>query len=54
MADTKDDDPLTLDELTELLANVEGISPEELERGAAELEIAPPWDADIEQEDDAD
>jgi len=30
------------EDLTELLASTEGTAPEEIERGAAKLEIAPP------------
>jgi Trp operon repressor len=40
-------DVLTLEELTEELADATGASVEEIERGAAELEIAPPEEADI-------
>lgn len=41
------DDALTLEELSELLAEVEGTTPEEIERGADELDIAPPDEATI-------
>ncbi|MDB2276646.1 hypothetical protein PM022_19410 [Halorubrum ezzemoulense] len=40
-----DADMVSDDELTELLADTEGTTPEEIERGAAELEIAPPGEA---------
>lgn len=42
-----DADIVSDEELTELLANAEGTTPEEIERGAAELEIAPPEEATI-------
>ncbi|WP_254921829.1 hypothetical protein [Halorubrum ezzemoulense] len=35
------------EELTELLAEAEGMTPEEIERGAAELDIAPPEEATV-------
>lgn len=41
------DEVLSMDELTELLAEVEGTTPEELERQAEEFDIAPPEDATI-------
>jgi len=39
------EDALTLEELSEFLAEVEGTTPEAIERGAAALEIAPPEEA---------
>jgi len=42
-----DADMVSDEELTELLANAEGTTPEEIERGAAELEIAPPEEATV-------
>jgi hypothetical protein len=39
-------DMLSLDELTELLAEAEGTTPEEIERGA-EFDIAPPWEGTL-------
>ena len=44
------EDALTLEELSEVLAEVEGTTPEEIERGASELEIAPPEEAIIVEE----
>lgn len=41
---------LTLRELSERLAEIEGTTPEEIERGAAELDLAPPWEAEIVEE----
>ncbi|QCC47219.1 hypothetical protein DV707_05765 [Halobellus limi] len=41
------EDPLSTDELTELLAEAEGTTPEAIERGAAEIEIAPPSEANV-------
>ena len=41
------EDALTLEELSEVLAEVEGTTPEEIERGAAGLEIAPPEEATV-------
>lgn len=41
------EDALTLRELSEVLADVEGTTPEEIERGAAEIEIAPPEEASV-------
>jgi len=38
---------VSLDELTELLAGTEGITPEETERGAADLDTAPPWEGTL-------
>ena len=40
-----DADMVSHEELTVLLADAEGTTPEEIERGAAELEIAPPEEA---------
>jgi len=42
-----DDGTISVEELTELLADVEGTTPEEIERGAAELDIAPPEEATV-------
>lgn len=42
-----DADMVSDEELTELLADAEGTTPEEIERGAAELEIAPPEGATV-------
>ena len=42
-----DADMVSDEELTELLADAEGTTPEEIERGAAELEIAPPREATV-------
>lgn len=36
-------DTVSLEELSEILAEATGESVEELEKGAAELDIAPPW-----------
>ena len=41
------EDALSPRELSELLAEVEGTTADEIERGAAELEIAPPEEADV-------
>jgi hypothetical protein len=41
------EEPLSTDELTELLAEAEGTTPEAIEQGAAEIEIAPPSEADV-------
>lgn len=38
---------LTLEELSEVLADAEGTTPEEIERGAAEIDIAPPEEATV-------
>lgn len=45
-----EEEVLTVDELTELLAEVTGTTPEEIERGAAELDLALPWEAEIVEE----
>ena len=42
-----DADTISDEGLTELLADTEGITPEEIERGAVELEIAPPEEATV-------
>ncbi|WP_154020507.1 hypothetical protein [Halorubrum halophilum] len=42
-----DADMISDEELTELLADAEGTTPQEIERGAAKLEIAPPERATI-------
>ena len=42
-----DADKVSDEELTELLADAEGTTPEEIEHGAFELEIAPPEGATI-------
>ncbi|MFC6766838.1 hypothetical protein [Natrinema soli] len=39
------EEPLSSKELTELLAQSEDTTPEEIEQGAANLEIAPPEEA---------
>lgn len=41
---------LTPWELSELLAEVEGTTPEAIERGAAALDLAPPWEAEVVEE----
>ena len=48
--DLPEDDIVSLEELTELLAEATGTTPEEIRRGAEELEIAPPWEAEIVEE----
>lgn len=40
-------DALTPEELSEVLAEATGTTAEEIERGAEELEIAPPEDATV-------
>jgi len=40
-------DTISDEELTELLADAEGTTSEEIERGAAELDIAPPEEATV-------
>mgnify|MGYP000462112310 FL=1 len=40
-------DIISDEELTELLADIGGMTPEEIEHGAAELEIAPPEEATV-------
>ncbi|MFC6752073.1 hypothetical protein [Halorubrum tibetense] len=42
-----DADMISDEELTELLADAEGATPQEIERGAAKLEITPPERATI-------
>ena len=42
-----DADMISDEELTELLADAEATTPEEIERGAAELDIAPPEEATV-------
>ena len=42
-----DADMVSDEELTKLLADAEGTTPEEIERGAAELDIAPPEEATV-------
>jgi len=42
-----DADMVSDEELTELLADAEGTTPEEIERGAAELDIAPSEEATV-------
>ena len=41
------EDALTPEELSELLAEATGTTPEAIERGAAELKIAPPEEATV-------
>jgi hypothetical protein len=36
-----------IDELTEILAEAEGVTPEEIEQGAEELDLAPPEEATV-------
>jgi len=40
-------DIVSLDELTELLAEAEGTTPEEIEGAASDLNIAPPWEGTL-------
>ena len=42
-----DADIISDKELTDLLAEAEGRTPEEVERGAAEIDIAPPEEATV-------
>ena len=44
------EEPLSTDELTALLAEAEGTTPEAIERGAEEIEIAPPSEADVSEQ----
>jgi len=44
------EDALSFEELDEALAEATGTTPEEIRRGAEDLEIAPPWEADIVEE----
>jgi hypothetical protein len=41
------DEPLSHDELSEVLAEATGTTPEEIERGADAIEIEPPEDAEV-------
>ena len=41
---------ISFEELDEILAEATGTTPEEIRRGAEELEIAPPWEAEIVEE----
>ena len=41
------EDPISPGELREILAEVEGTTPEAIEQGAEEIEIAPPNEADV-------
>jgi hypothetical protein len=43
-------DIVSLDELTELLAEAKDTTPEEIERAAADLDIAPPWEGTLVEE----
>jgi hypothetical protein len=43
-------DMVSLDDLTELLAEAEGTTPEEIERAADEFDIAPPWQGTLVEE----
>jgi hypothetical protein len=50
---TQDDvceEALTLEELDELLAEATGSTPEAIRRGAEEIDLAPPWEAEIADE----
>lgn len=47
-----DADMVSDEELTELLADAEGTTPKEVERGAAELDIAPPEEATVVDDDE--
>jgi len=38
---------ISMDELTEILAEAEGVTPEEIEQGAEELDLAPPEEATV-------
>ena len=38
---------ISMDELTEILAEAEGVTPEEIEQGAEELDLAPPEEATL-------
>jgi len=42
-----DADMVSDEELTDLLADAEGTTPEEIERGAVELDTAPPEEAAV-------
>lgn len=41
------DGTISKDELTEILAEAEGSTPEEIEQRSEELDVAPPWKADV-------
>ena len=40
---------ISKEELTHILAEATGSTPEEIEEGAEEFEVAPPWEADVEE-----
>lgn len=40
-------EPLTKEELTELLAEATGMTVEEFEEESEDFEIAPPWEAEV-------
>lgn len=42
-----DEDILTFEELSEVLADVEDTTPEAIEYGAAEIDLAPPEEAEV-------
>lgn len=42
-----EEDILTPEELSEILAEIEGTTAEEIQQGAAEIEIAPPWEGEV-------
>ena len=46
-ADIPDEDVLTPEELSEVLADATDTDPEEIERGTAELDIGPPHEGEI-------
>lgn len=48
--DPPTEDALTLDELSDTLADATGTTREEIERGSDDLEIAPPTEATVDDE----
>ncbi len=45
--ESSSEEPISPGELREILAEVEGTTPEAIEQGAEEIEIAPPSEADV-------
>lgn len=45
--ETRTEEPITMGELSDLLADAEGMDREEFDRQAEEFEIGPPEEADV-------
>lgn len=49
---TDEPEPITAEELDELLAEITGMSVEELREASEEIDIGPPWEGEVVNDED--